>query len=336
MRLHRIVLILILVLSGCQAFLPTPIPTLTISFSPSVIPSTLEAEFSSFTQAFSQALLEEGYALESLELRVEKTNQEAQDRVSTGLSDIAWLRVNNFLAAYDDVTPMLGQTWTSYVYDELSAYQSSEVPTLQPGIYQNRSLILTTPSTLGRDLRTRYESSGALSWIDLNAVRWCHVIVTSYEGYIFPSLWMMENYQRRLSELNTRQLVVQGFPELIERAALEECDVIVGPQSLRDEYADSWIRLRQEKAPGSNASIYDELFPIGMSEPYTRDVFVASKLSEQLDESILQVIKKVWIQMATNQHPFFVALKVEGLGEVNFETYDSMRQAYDYLVGITN
>jgi phosphonate transport system substrate-binding protein len=322
---------LLLFLAACQTWAPTLVERVVISFSPSVIPSELEVHFPAFSAAFIAALREEGYELVQLELRVEETNQKVQDRIEAGLSDIAWMRINNYLASQDYASPLLSEAFMSYIYNDLSLYQDSNPPAHDQLVSTQRSLIYATPSPRGRGLSDKARTDQALSWIDLNAVRWCHVLVSSYEGYIYGSLWLQENYQRRLSELNNRRLVVRGYDELIERAADESCDVIIGPQSLRETYVNEWRSLRQARDPLHRVSIYEELFPIGMSAAYAGDLFVTSNQSAVLSFELSAAIGRVLMRLHREQHPLFEVFGFEGLVEADPDVYQSMHVAYRYL-----
>lgn len=335
MKHITLILVLSFLLQACQVFMPTPIETLAITFSPTVIPSDIEAQFPYFEVAFKEALREEGYDLKTLKLSVEATNQLVEDRVRAGLTDIAYMRINNYLAVSEQAQSFLTVSQKGYVFDELSAYQNiNERPELELTTHQ-RSLILATPSTYGLELKRILSTTGALSWIDLNQAKWCHVIVTSYEGYIYPSLWLIDHYQRRISELFKHELVVFGYRELIERSALEECDVIMGPYSIRDDYESQWITLRKSINPEQTQNIYQDLYPIGMTQAYYNDLFVASKLSTNVDEKVLEAVRKAFIQLHTNQHALFKTLNIEGFMYVENERYTEMLDAYEFLREIT-
>jgi len=335
MKLIVSTLILSFLLQACQIFMPTPIESLSISFSPSVIPSDIEAQFPYFETALKAALLEEGYELKDLKLSVEETNQKVEERVRSGLTDIAYMRINNYLAVSEQAQSFLTISQRGYVFDELREYQNlTSSPDLELVTHQ-RSLIMATPSPYGLELKRIITTTGALSWIDLNQASWCHIITTSYEGYIYPSLWLIDTYQRRLGELFKRTLVTFGYQELIERSALEQCDVIVGPYSLRDDYASQWLTLRKAINPEQTQSIYQDLYPIGRTQAYYNDLFVISKHTTHIDEKMLEALRRAFIKLHTNQHALFKTLNIEGLSYVEDERYQEMVPAYTYLRELT-
>jgi phosphonate transport system substrate-binding protein len=329
------ILVLSMGLSACQVFVPTPVESLSITFSPSVIPSDLEAQFPYFEAALKAALLEEGYDLKSLDLSVEASNQAVEDKVRAGLTDLAYVRVNNYLSLTEEAQSFLTLAQKGYVFNQLEDYQSQSTDDISQLVTHQRSLILSTPSRYGRELRQKLSDQGKLSWIDLNQARWCHILVTSYEGYLYPSLWLIENYQRRIGEVFSRSLMIKGYEELMERAAKENCDIIVGPQSLRDAYASQWNTLRQSVNPNQTHNIYQDLYPIGMSQAYYHDLFVISKQATHLDERFIEALRRTFLKLHENQHALFKTLNIEGLVYVEDEHYLEMLPAYQYLKEIT-
>ena len=329
------ILVLSMGLAACQVFVPTPVESLSITFSPSVIPSELEAQFPYFEAALKAALLEEGYELNRLDLSVEASNQAVEDKVRAGLTDLAFVRVNNYLSLTDDAHVFLTIAQKGYVFDQLEDYQNQNADDTSQLVTYQRSLIMSTPSTYGRELRQKSINQSKLSWIDLNQARWCHILVTSYEGYLYPSLWLIEHYQRRIGEVFSRSLMTKGYEELMERAAKENCDIIVGPQRLRDDFASQWNSLRQSVRPNQSHDIYQDLFPLGMSQAYYHDLFVISKQATHLDERFIEALRRVFLKLHENQQALFKTLNIEGLVYVEDEHYLEMLPAYRYLRELT-
>ena len=174
--------------------------------------------------------------------------------------------------------------------------------------------------------------------MDLNSAKWCHVLVTSQEGYIYPSLWLIDNYSRRIAELFEHELVIKGYPELMQRLANQECDIVMGPENIREEYATLWQKSVELDGFGRSTSIYDEVKLIGLSNPILHNPLVYSTLNEKMDESFVKAIKQslMNISEAEIKNPLLEAMDVAGLAKSSKEEYETFLPAYNYLESIFN
>ena len=64
-----------------------------------------------------------------------------------------------------------------------------------------RCIILAGPTDKGRELQEKVNNGEELTWDDLNSATWSVLSPTSASGYIYPCLWLQENYGKGISDL---------------------------------------------------------------------------------------------------------------------------------------
>lgn len=329
-------------MQACQGILPTKVDTLKIVLSPTISEEAFFNNRSSFIDSFKQSLLKNGYEVGDVTVELATSNIQATEMVITKLADIGFLtKLSYFENREDNLDILLTQKEWSYnlPLEDINAWNDREqLATSRTLLDRHYAGIYVGTSAKSVELIQKLNRNELLTWIDLNSAKWCHVLVTSQEGYIYPSLWLIENYSRRIAELFDHELVIKGFPELMLKLANQECDVVVGPDTLREEYETLWQKSIEDKGFGRPSSIYDEVKLIGLSDPILHDPLVYSTLNEKLDEDFVKAIRTSLIYMSESEikNPLFEAMEINGFSELTKDEYESFLPAYEYLVSIFN
>lgn len=335
-------LIVLIFLQACQVILPTKVETLNIVISPNISEETFLKYENEFSSVLKSELLNNGYDVNELNIQLATSNIQATEMIITQVADIGFLtKLSYFENRESNLEVLLSQLEYSYNLetDDLSLWNDkTQLDTSKTLLDRHYAGIYLGPSPKGQELYAKINQGESLTWIDLNSAKWCHVLVTSQEGYIYPSLWLIDNYSRRIAELFSHELVIKGYPELMLKLANQECDVIVGPDSIREEYERVWTQSIEQDGFNRSASIYNEVKLIALSNPILHDTVVYSSLNEKLDEGLINAIKKSLINISSAEikNPLLEAMDVKGFVESNNEAYDSFKPAYDYLNSIFN
>ena len=128
---------------------------------------------------------------------------------------------------------------------------------------------------------------------------------SSSAGYIYPTMWLMENFDgKKLSDLST-VATLGGYPDGFAQAAAENIDVIVCYADGRNDYEAAWTIPVTEKdetgksGMGRTASIWEELNVIGVTEGIYNDTVAITKAKPEvynpefikaLQESLIAII----------------------------------------------
>ncbi len=99
---------------------------------------------------------------------------------------------------------------------------------------------------------------------------------SSSAGYIYPTLWLMENYGKKITDLSN-VATLAGYPEGFALAAAENIDIIVCYADGRNDYELAWTIPTTEAdetgkgGMGREKSIWEELNVIGVTEGIYND-----------------------------------------------------------------
>lgn len=336
------ILSLLMVLQACQVILPTKVETFNIVISPNISEETFLSYKNEFLSVLKAELLNNGYDVNELDIQLASSNNQATEMVITQVADIGFLtKLSYFENRESNLEVLLSQLEYSYNLetDDFNAWNDKALLDSNKALLDKHYAgIYLGSSEKGKELYAKYSQGDKLTWIDLNSAKWCHILVTSQEGYIYPSLWLIDNYSRRIAELFSHERVIKGYPEMMLKLANQECDIAVGPDTIREEYESVWTKSLDQDGFNRSTSIYNEVKLIALSSPILHDPVVYSSLNEKLDEGLINAVKKslITISSAEIKNPLLEAMDVKGFVESSNETYDSFKPAYDYLNSIFN
>ena len=116
-----------------------------------------------------------------------------------------------------------------------------------------------------------------LTWEDLDKANWAVSNTSSSAGYVYPTMWLMENYDgKKISDLSNVTPSV-GYADAFAQAAAEQFDIIVCYADGRRDYEKAWNLPTDSKdetgkaGMGRTDSIWNELNVIGVTEPIYND-----------------------------------------------------------------
>ena len=118
--------------------------------------------------------------------------------MSAGTIDVGWLPGGTYALYSDDVDVILTATRNGLSNDsENPADWNGDANATQkngPQVTYYRSLIYATPSEYGKQLAEKVNNGETLTWDDLNKATWAVRKTSSSAGYIYPTMWLMKNY----------------------------------------------------------------------------------------------------------------------------------------------
>ena len=151
-----------------------------------------------------------------------------------------------------------------------------------------RSLIYATPSAYGKELAAKVNAGEKLTWEDLDKANWAVSNTSSSAGYIYPTMWLMENYDgKKLSDLSNVTPSV-GYADAFAQAAAEQFDIIVCYADGRRDYEKAWNLPTDSKdetgkaGMGRKDSIWNELNVIGVTAPIYNDTVAITTANPQV------------------------------------------------------
>ena len=274
----------------------TEISSLKIAFSPYADADQIVTATEPLEQLLQAKLLEKGYDVKEIDMTVGTSYTAVGEALSAGSADIGFISGGNYVLFSDDCDVLL--TALRYAINKDSENPADwndgtiEENTQDMSTYY-RCVILAGPTDKGQELLTKVNNGEELTWDDLNSATWSVLGPTSASGYIYPCLWLQNNYGKGISDLDN---VVQSDSHTtsVARLASGQVDVMVSYGHIRIKNAPIW-----ESDFGGTAPMAEQTGVIGVTEGIYNDMIAYSKTSDTMaDEDFRQALGESFIEIA--------------------------------------
>lgn len=274
----------------------TEIPSLKIAFSPYADADQIVTATEPLEQLLQAKLLGKGYDVKEIDLTVGTSYTAVGEALSAGSADIGFISGGNYVLFSNDCDVLL--TALRYAINKDSENPADwndgtiEENTKDMSTYY-RCIILAGPTQKGQELLAKVNNGEELTWDDLNSATWSVLGPTSASGYIYPCLWLQNNYGKGISDLEN---VVQSDSHTtsVARLAAGQVDVMVSYGHIRIKNAPIW-----ESDFGGTAPMAEQTGVIGVTEGIYNDMIAYSKTSDTMaDEAFRQALGEAFIEIA--------------------------------------
>lgn len=337
MKIIVIILCILMGISGCTVKQETnKIEELVFVGVPSMDPELILNRLEPMKEEIKKRLLEYNYEIENVEFIISTNNNAAGEALASGSALMGFMGGSTFIdyesegleiimtalrgnMEIDSIDPRDWNTGKS-----INRSKSDKVP-------YTRSLIYTGPSPKGKVLSNKIMNNEILTWDDLNDVTWCHSSsVNSGLGYVFPSLWLYENYGKTLKDLNS-VLLMNNNGDYAINLALENCDVAVSYVTLRNDYEGKWTSEfnRQD-------SIWNEIHVIGVSAEIPNGVIVLSQNHPDYSQELSDILINVFMELTNSDIGVeaFGVYNIEGFQLGQSDDFETLRKANNLVRGL--
>ena len=205
-----------------------------------------------------------------------------------------------------------------------------------PQVTYYRSLIYATPSEYGKELAAKVNAGEKLTWEDLDKATWAVQKTSSSAGYIYPSMWLMANYDgKKISDLSNVMPIDSGYGTAFSYAAAESVDIIVCYADGRNDYEASWMLPTDQQdetgkqGMGRSDSIWNEMNVIGVTEGIYNDTVAISKESQYYTPEIVAALQDCFINIIGTDEgkAIFDVYSHTGYAKATDADYDGARAA---------
>ena len=274
------------------------IDKLTVAFVPSKEPEEIVTATEPLKDMLKEELAKEGYDVKNVEITVGTSFEAVGEALSAGTADVGLIPGGTYVLYDDAAEVILTATRDALSVDSDSAKDwNDNKPTqgLEEQVTFYRSLIIAGPSAKGQELATKVNAGEALTWDDLNSANWSIMSSTSPAGYIYPSLWLQENYGKSLTDLSSA-VQSDSYGSAMARLASGQIDVLVGYADLRRDNETKWT-----EEFGRTASIWDETNVIGVTPGIYNDTVSVSTTSDIMDEDFKKALQNAFINIGNTE-----------------------------------
>ena len=280
-KLLTLALALVLCLCSISA-MAVDMDKLTFQFVPSKDADVIITGTKNLPELVKAEMATLGYNIGEVEISVGTSYEATGEAMCAGAIDIGWLPGNTY-AIYSqskEVDVILTATRAGLSNDSTdpatwNGEANKTLPT-EDQVTFYRSLIYAAPTEKGKALAAKANAGEKLTWEEISAATWAVGSTSSSAGYVYPTMWLMENYEgKKITDLpNVVQL---GYADAFAQAAAEQVDVIVCYADGRRDYEAAWNTATDsadatgKAGMGRTESIWNELNVIGVTEGIYND-----------------------------------------------------------------
>lgn len=259
---------------------------LTLEFVPSKDADVIITGTKNLPELLIAAMAEEGYTIGEVDITVGTSYDATGEAMAAGTIHVGWLPGGTYALYSDEVDVILTATRNGLSNDsENPADWNGDANATKkdgPQVTYYRSLIYAAPTATGKALAEKVNNGEKLTWEELDAANWAVLKTSSSAGYIYPTLWLLENYDKKISDLSN-VVTLDGYGTAFAQAAAESVDIIVCYADGRNDYEESWTIPTTEKDStgkaglGRSESIWNELNVIGVTDGIYNDTVAITK-----------------------------------------------------------
>ena len=281
-------------------------------------------------QLLEDELLEAGFEVAGVKVLVSSTYEAAGEALLAGTGDIAFLPGGTYVAYKDlDDSPlqvMLAATRAGLTKDSENAIdwndgEATDNDSANQVTYY-KGLIIAGTSAAARTLADKVNAGTALEWADVKDLNWCVRSATSSSGYIYPNIWLQENFDKTFDDIDGDVVSTSGYGDSAASIASGTCDVATFYADARMHNASKWTTdfARTE-------DIWAETDVVGVTANIMNDTITASTVN--LDQDIIDAIAQAFINIAQTEEGLAVidVYSHEGYMVVDDSDYDDARTA---------
>ncbi|WP_163539898.1 PhnD/SsuA/transferrin family substrate-binding protein [Gracilibacillus sp. YIM 98692] len=306
------------------------IDQLSIGFVPSRDPEEIVTATEPLKGLLTEELADLGYDVGEVDITVGTNYEAVGEALSAGTSDIGLIPGGTYVLYDDGAEVILTATRAGLNNDSDNAKDWNENKPTESADNQvtyYRALMIAGPSEKGQELAEKVNNNEELTFDDLNSASWAVMSSSSPAGYIYPALWLKDNYDKTITDLEN---VVQAdsYGNAFARLAAEQIDVMVTYADARRDNAESW-----EGDFEREASIWDETNVIGVTPGIYNDTVSVSKNSDIMDEDLKAAIQQAFMNIAeTEEGQEVISIyNHEGYQEATDSDYDNEREAQEMV-----
>ena len=317
---------------------------LTLEFVPSKDADVIITGTKNLPELVKAEMSKLGYDIDEVDITVGTSYDATGEAMAAGSIDLGWLPGGTYALYSDDVDVILTATRNGLSNDsENPADWNGEANATKkdgPQVTYYRSLIYATPSPYGKELAAKVNAGEKLTWEDLDKAKWAVQKTSSSAGYIYPTLWLMENYDgKKISDLSNVVPLDSGYGTAFSYAAAEQVDIIVCYADGRNDYEASWTLPVDQKdetgkqGMGRSDSIWNELNVIGVTDGIYNDTVAISKESPYYTPEMIDALQQCFINIINTDEgqAIFSVYSHTGYAIAKDSDYDGARAALEVV-----
>ncbi|HWS31092.1 MAG TPA: PhnD/SsuA/transferrin family substrate-binding protein [Clostridia bacterium] len=274
------------------------IEKLNVYFVPSREPDEIVTQTEPLKQLLKDELAKLGYNIGEVVISVGTTYEAVGEALSAGTADVGLIPGGTYVLYDDGAEVILTATrdGLSKDFDNPKDWNDGQPTEAVPDqVVSYRSLIIAGPSEKGRALAAKVNAGEELTWDDLNGASWSVMGSSSSAGYIYPTLWLRDKYNKGITDLASA-VQADSYGSSFARLASGQVDVLLTYADARRDYVDKWNTEFKR-----TESIWVETDVIGVTAPIYNDTVSVSKTSKIMDEAFIAALQEAFINIGNTE-----------------------------------
>ncbi len=307
-----------------------------------------EKGYRSLSQIIIDGLKKRGFEYDTVEITVGQSYASVGEGMEAGTIDIGLIPASTYIL-YSDSVDLLVEALRYGVAGEdgnvidpkdgIAPWNAGKTQDAKGMATGYASLIYVNIETeKGKDL---YEKAvaGTLTWNDVNSAKWYVCSSTSSAGYVYPSLWLNDNFGKEVG----RQITLADlanctdggqYAAMMEQLLTEQCDVTVGYADVRKDAASTQnFEKVYPQLAAEGKTVWDIVKVIAVSDYIMNDTVSVAKQSKdpQMTPELFKALQEVFIELGNTEEGRAAVQPYSHMGyQVGKDSdYDSTRAAQE-------
>ena len=302
---------------------------LVVYFVPSRDPAEIQKATKPLAEMLKAELSKLGYDFEKVRIEVGTSFEAVGEALSSGTAQVGFIPGGTYVLYDDGVDVALTATRFGLNHDSESPADWNTAPTenTDKKVTYYRSLVIAGPSAKGQELAAKINNGEKLTLEDIQSATWgVSSNTTSPAGYIYPSLWLQENYGISITDLNNK-VALDNYATSLSQLASGQIDVMVTYADARLDYAEQW-----NSDFGRTASIWDETNVIGVTDGVYNDTISVTK-DPSMTPELKEAIQKAFINIGNTEEgqEIISIYSHKGYEIADDANYDAERKAQELI-----
>ena len=203
-----------------------------------------------------------GYDVGEVDITVGTSYEAVGEALSAGTADVGLIPGGTYVLYDDGCDVLLTATRDGLSIDSDNAKDWNDNAPTEPTTEQvtsYRALMIAGPSEKGQELAAKVNAGEALTWEDVSSANWSVANSSSPAGYIYPSLWLQENFEKNITDL-PHAVQSDSYGSAFARLASGQVDILCTYADARRDYEDEWTGEY-----GMTNSIWDDTAVVGVT-----------------------------------------------------------------------
>ena len=313
----------------------TKIDTLRIAFVPSREPEEIITATEPLKQMLTDELAKLGYEVGEVDITVGTSYEAVGEALSAGTADVGLIPGGTYVLYDDGCDVLLTATRDGLSIDSDNPKDWNDNAPTEPTTEQvtsYRALLIAGPSEKGKELAAKVNAGEALTWEDVSSANWSVANSSSPAGYIYPSLWLQENYEMNITDL-PHAVQSDSYGSAFARLASGQVDIVCTYADARRDYEDEWTTEY-----GMTNSIWDDTAVVGVTPAIYNDTISVSKTSPIMDDAFKSALSEAFINIGNTEEGKEVIAFYSHNGYLPAESsdYDSERAAQEMIQSLNS